>query len=35
LLHEWPYYLFELELIGVVSYTLVYLPFWWMRKQAK
>ncbi len=35
LLHEWPYYLIELELIGILSYSLVYLPFWWMRKQAK
>ncbi|MEY3597638.1 MAG: hypothetical protein RL521_60, partial [Bacteroidota bacterium] len=35
LLHEWPYYLIELEVIGILSYILVYLPFWWMRKQAK
>lgn len=32
LLHPWPYYLLELEFIGILSYTLVYLPFWWIRR---
>ncbi|MEY4330003.1 MAG: hypothetical protein RL609_751 [Bacteroidota bacterium] len=35
LLHPWPYYLLELELIGMLSYSVVYLPFWWMQKQSK
>ena len=34
LLHDWPYYLLELELIGAISYGLLYLPFWWsLRKE--
>ena len=32
-LHDWPYYLLELELIGAISYALVYLPFWWWRRK--
>jgi hypothetical integral membrane protein (TIGR02206 family) len=34
LLHEWPYYVLELQLIGLVSYTLIYLPFWWVNRRA-
>ncbi|MEY2938507.1 MAG: hypothetical protein RL062_1096 [Bacteroidota bacterium] len=33
ILHPWPYYLIELEFIGILSYTLVYLPFWWIRRK--
>jgi len=33
ILHEWPYYLLELELIGAISYALVYFPFWWWRRK--
>ena len=33
LLHPWPYYLLELEIIGAISYALVYFPFWWWRRK--
>jgi hypothetical integral membrane protein (TIGR02206 family) len=33
LLHEWPYYVLELQIIGLVSYTLIYFPFWWSNRK--
>ena len=33
LLHEWPYYVLELQIIGLVSYTLIYFPFWWFNRK--
>lgn len=32
-LHDWPYYVIELQFIGLISYTIIYLPFWWSRRK--
>jgi hypothetical integral membrane protein (TIGR02206 family) len=34
LLHPWPYYLLELEVMGCISYGLLYLPFWWSQRDS-
>jgi len=35
LLHPWPYYILEMEIMGLVSYGLLYLPFWWRWRKER